>query len=238
MLAACHQDLDEVDGIFDTPAGPKVHCAVDLDGVADNSPESIAGALDRAVANNEIVNLYAHHPGETVALEVIENVISGAQQRGLHFVQYRDFANGTAQAPGIALSFDDTSIDAWLASMPLLAQYGAKVTYFVSRFRFITDAQVAELHQLADAGHDIEAHSVLHLRAPAYVEERGLDAYVTNEAQASIDDLTAAGFPIVAYAYPFGSRTDELDRALLERVKVLRSVAFPWTGGVESPCPR
>lgn len=238
MLAACHQDLDEVDGIFDTPTGPNVHCGVDLDGVADNSPSSISGALDRAVARNEIVNLYAHHPGETVALDVIENVIAGAQQRGLHFVQYRDFANGTAQAPGLALSFDDTSIDAWTQSQPLLAQYGAKVTYFVSRFRFVTPNEVDELHQLAANGHDIEAHSVLHLRAPAYVEEHGLDAYVENEFQASIDDLEAAGFPIVAFAYPFGSRTDELDDALLKRIPVLRSVAFPWSYSVESPCPR
>jgi hypothetical protein len=102
----------------------------------------------------------------------------------------------------------------------------------------MNDADVAGLHQLVDAGNDIEAHSILHLRAPEYVEDNGLSAYLNDEAQPSIDDLEAAGFPIVAYAYPFGSRTSELDDALLKRVSVIRSVAFPWSGGVSSPCPR
>jgi hypothetical protein len=237
-LAACHQDLDEVDGIFDDGSGQKVHCAVNLDGEADNSPDSINGALDRAADRNETVELYAHHPGVTVSLDVIERVLAGAQQRGLAFIQYRDFAAGTAHGPGLALSFDDTSIDDWVATLPLFAQYGAKVTFFVSRFKFITDAQRGELHTLAAAGHDIEAHSVLHLRAPEYVEANGLSAYLDDEAQPSIDALVTEGFPIVAYAYPFGSRTGELDRGLLDRVSVLRSVAFPWSGGVSSPCPR
>jgi hypothetical protein len=237
-LAACHHELADVDGIFDDGSGQKVHCAVDLDDDADNSTASIDGALDRAADRKETVELYAHHPGVTVSTGTIEHVLEGAVARGLTFVQYRDFAAGTASGPGLALSFDDTSIDAWIATQPLFAQYDAKVTFFVSRFKFITDAQRAELHALADAGHDIEAHSVLHLRAPEYVEDNGIAAYLDDEAQPSIDVLEAEGFDVVAFAYPFGSRTDELDRALLDRVTVLRSVAFPWSVGVDSPCPR
>ncbi len=238
-LAACHHELADVDGIFyDDGSGQKVHCAVNLDGSADNSPDSIDGALDRAADRGEVVELYAHHPGVTVGLDVLERVLAGAVSRGLAFIQYRDFAAGTAHGPGLALSFDDTSIQAWADTQPLFAQYGAKVTFFVSRFEFIDDVERAELHLLADDGHDIEAHSVLHLRAPEYVEENGLSAYLDNEAQPSIDLLTADGFDVVAYAYPFGSRTSELDHALLERVGVVRSVAFPWSGGVDSPCPR
>lgn len=165
-------------------------------------------------------------------------MLAGAVARGLAYVQYRDFAAGTAHGPGLALSFDDTSIQAWTDTQPLFAQYGAKVTFFVSRFDVITAGERAQLHALAAAGHDIEAHSILHLRAPQYVEENGLQAYLDNEAQPSIDLLRADGYDIVAYAYPFGARSSELDRALLERVRVLRAVAFPWSGGLESPCPR
>jgi peptidoglycan/xylan/chitin deacetylase (PgdA/CDA1 family) len=135
------------------------------------------------------------------------------------------------------LSFDDTSVDAWVSTLPLLAQYHARVTFFVSRYRELSDAQHAELHQLAAAGHDVEAHSVQHLRAPVYVEERGLAAYLADEAQPSIDALVGEGFDVTTYAYPFGDRTSELDRALLARVQLLRSVAFTYpidSGG----CPR
>ena len=184
------------------------------------------------------MELYAHHPGATVAVATLDHVLAGAVARGLTFVQYRDFAAGTAHGPGLALSFDDTSIQAWTDTQPLFAQYGAKVTFFVSRFPAISDDERRQLHALADAGHDIEAHSILHLRAPQYVEEHGLQAYLDDEAQPSIDLLRADGFDIVAYAYPFGARSAELDRSLLERVTVLRSVSFPWSVGVESPCPR
>ena len=237
-LTACHHELADVDGIFDDGSGQKVHCAVNLDGSADNSLGSVDGALDRAADRGEILELYAHHPGVTVSTTTIDHVLAGAASRGLAFVQYRDFANGTAHGPGLALSFDDTSITAWFDTMPLFAQYGAKVTFFVSRFEFISDAERAQLHALAAAGQDIEAHSVLHLRAPEYVEQNGLGAYLDKEAQPSIDLLAADGFDVVAYAYPFGSRTGQLDHAMLERVAVVRSVAFPWSDGVASPCPR
>lgn len=237
-LAGCHEDLSDVDGIFDDGSGQRVHCAVNLDDSADNPQDAIDRALDRAAQRGETVELYAHHPGVTVALDKLEHVLAGAVSRGLRFVQYRDFAAGTVTGPGIALSFDDTSIDAWVATLPLFEQYGAKITFFLSRFQSLDAVGLADLHTLAAAGHDIEAHSILHLRAPEYVEENGLKAYLDDEAQPSIDALTGEGFDIVAYAYPFGARTSELDHALLERVTVLRSVAFPWSGGVASPCPR
>jgi peptidoglycan/xylan/chitin deacetylase (PgdA/CDA1 family) len=215
----------------------RVHCAVNLDAEAMNSWSSIDAGLDRAARRGEIVELYAHHPGVTVRVETIEHVLVGATSRGLGFVTYADLARGTATFPGLALSFDDTSVDAWLQTEPLLAEYGARVTFFVSRYFALTDGQRAELHQLAAAGHAIEPHSVLHLRAPQYVEDHGLAAYLADEAQPSIDALVADGYPITTYAYPFGARTDETDGALLERVQLVRSVAFTFEGE-GGPCPR
>jgi hypothetical protein len=77
---------------------------------------------------------------------------------------------------------------------------------------------------------------VQHLRGPDYVEARGMSAYLSDEVDPSIDDLRAQGFDVAVYAYPFGARTSQTDRAILERVQVLRSVVFTWSEA-SSPCP-
>jgi peptidoglycan/xylan/chitin deacetylase (PgdA/CDA1 family) len=238
LAAGCQRSIADTDGAF---TGPRdhvlVHCAVNVDAEALNDDASIDSGLDRAARRGEIVELYAHHPGVTVSMATIEHVLAGAQQRGLAFVTYDDFARGTASFPGLALSFDDTSIDAWTATRPLFQQYGARVTFFVSRYFETTDNERAELHQLEADGHAIEPHSVLHLRAPMYVEQNGLAAYMADEFQPSLDLLVADGYAPTAYAYPFGARTDETDGALLAHMQVLRSVAFTFEGE-GGPCPR
>lgn len=236
-LAACQGDIADVDGAFYDGDGRAVHCAVNLDMSAGNDLASIDGALDRAAARNEVVELYAHKPGKHVSVETIEHVLDGARDRGLSFFTYADFAAGRGDGPGLALSFDDTAIAAWHDLRPMFDAHGAKVTFFITHYATLYPDEHALLHDLAVDGHDIEAHSVNHLRAPAYVEEHGLAAYVADEVVPSIDVLREEGFEIHAYAYPYGARTDELDRALLAHVPILRSVSFTY-GAVASPCPR
>ena len=235
-LAACQEDLASINGIFYNGDHRKVHCVVDLDSSANTSLSSIDSGLDRAAHRGELLELYAHHPGETVPLSKIEYVLAGAQQRGLSFVTYSDIVNDTYTAPGLVLSFDDTSVDAWVSTMPLFAQYGARITFFVSRYKFLDDQSHAELHTLADAGHDIQPHSVTHQHGPEYVAANGMDAYLADEIDPSIAALVAEGFNVTTFAYPFGARTDETDQALLTRVQLLRSVSFTYEG-VASPCP-
>jgi hypothetical protein len=235
-LAGCQQDLSSIDGIFYNGDHRKVHCVVNLDSDANTSYSSIDSGLDRAADRKELIELYAHHPGETVPISKIEYVLAGAKQRGLSFVTYSDIVNDTYTAPGLVLSFDDTSIDAWVQTMPLFAQYDARITFFVSRYRFLSDESHQQLHTLADAGHDIEPHSVTHQRGPEYVAANGMDAYLADEIDPSIQALVDEGFDVTTFAYPFGARTDETDDALLGRVKLLRSVSFTYEG-VDSPCP-
>jgi peptidoglycan/xylan/chitin deacetylase (PgdA/CDA1 family) len=236
MLAGCQQDIASMDSVFYAGGSRPVHCAVNLDSKARNDDASIDGGLDRALQRNEVVELYAHHPGVTVPVSKIEHVLAGAQERGLAFVTYGDFARGTWTAPGIALSLDDSSVDAWYALRDLFAQYNARVTFFVTRYSILQDSEKAELAELAADGHELQAHTAKHLRAPEYVDDHGLDAYMAEEAQPSIDVLRGDGYDVQAFAYPFGARTDELDTALLGRVPVLRSVAFSVEGAVD-PCP-
>ena len=213
-----------------------MHCAVNLDASAHNSVASIDAALDRAASRGEVVELYAHHPGVSLSLAVLEHVLAGARDRGLAFVTYRDFAQSGGLGPGLALSFDDTSVDAWYATRPLFAQYGARLTFFVSQYAGFSDEGRAELQTLAADGHDVEPHTVHHLNGPQYVEDHGLAAYLRDEVQPSIDLLEADGFVASAFAYPFGARTRETDDGIRKRLPILRSVEFSYEG-VVSPCP-
>jgi hypothetical protein len=200
--------------------------------------------LERSNARVRVYSAYvaaqvaALRIGETrAAIEIAQRVLAAAQQRGLTFYTYADLARGIATAgAGVLISMDDAWVDDWVEGIPLYAQYGARLTFFVSYFPQSSDADRAGLHALAAAGHAIEAHSVKHLRAPLYVEQKGLDAYLTDEALPSIELLRAEGFDVTSYAYPYGARTGELDRALLRHVDLLRSVTFTWSGPAD-PCP-
>ncbi|HEU4730316.1 MAG TPA: polysaccharide deacetylase family protein [Kofleriaceae bacterium] len=237
LTASCQRDIAELDGVFYDGDHRLVHCGVNLDSEANNDLASVESGLDRARDRGEIVELYAHHPGVSVPVDKIEHVLAGAAERGLAFVTYSDFARGTDVSPGLALSFDDTFVDSWVALRPVFQQYHARVTFFVSRYRTLSDEAHAGLKLLAADGHDIAAHTVRHLRAPDYVEDHGIDAYLHDELDPSIQILRDDGFEVTAFAYPFGARTGELDHAIAKRVPVIRSVSFSYTG-VESPCPR
>jgi peptidoglycan/xylan/chitin deacetylase (PgdA/CDA1 family) len=223
--------------VFYNGDGRVVHCAVDLDSSAGNRLGSIDTALDRAAERGEVVELYAHRPGLSVPLATIEHVLAAATDRQLAFVTYAEFAAGGGTGPGLALSFDDSGVASWMQARPLFQQYGARVTFFVSRYAAMSEDEHALIRELANDGHDIEAHSVRHLRAPSYVEDHGLGAYLAHEALPSIEVLRDDGYPVVAYAYPFGARTDELDHALRKHVAILRSVSFAVEGATD-PCPR
>jgi hypothetical protein len=234
-LVGCREAVSDMDSIFYNGDGRKVHCAVNLDGKAGNN-DGIDDALDRARDRGEVIELYAHKPGVTVAVADIEHVLAGAQERGLAFFTYADFAHGRPVEAGLALSFDDSSVANWYALRPMFQQYGANATFFVTRYATLSEETRGMLRDLASDGHDMEAHGVAHRRAPTYVEDNGLGAYMKDEAIPSIDVMRADGYEITAYAYPYGSRTSEIDHELLRHVSVLRSVSFSIEGAVD-PCP-
>lgn len=230
--------LAEIDELFYDWDSRRVFCAANLDGSAGNDLDSVTSGLERAAERGEVISLYAHEPDRTVSIERIEEVLAEAARLGLDFVTYADLAAGGRPRAALSLSFDDAHVDAWFAMRELLAAYGARVSFFVTRYDRLSDGQRDELHQLAAAGHSIEAHGLRHLIAPEYVEEYGLAAYMNEEALPSIELLRADGFAPVAFAYPTGARTRELDRALLEHVQLVRSVTFTIESPlITDPCP-
>ncbi len=235
-LAACQHDTAATDNAFYDWDGRKLHCAIDLDTYARNDLASVEAGLDRAIDRGEVLELYAHDPGRTVTWKALEDVLAAIQARGLPTFTYADIATGAVTpSAGVLLSFDDASVDHWLDGADLYDRYGARLTFFIAYFDHLGDAQKAELHELAARGHAIEAHGIDHLRAPLYVEQKGLTAYLQEEALPSIRLLRDEGFPVTTFAYPYGSRTAAIDEALLRHVDLLRSVSFTWTGAWD-PC--
>ncbi|HVK82520.1 MAG TPA: polysaccharide deacetylase family protein [Kofleriaceae bacterium] len=237
LLAGCQDVISDIDSVYYDGDGRRVHCAVSIDDAANNSDASVIGALDRAVRLAQIVELYGHRPGDTVSLARLEMLLEQAHARGLPFYTYAQLARGEASGAGVALSLDDTSIAEWHATLPLFAHYDATVTFFISRYARMFESERAMLVDIAAAGHDLEAHSVNHLRGPDYVEQHGLQAYLEDEVLPSIAVMEQDGYPVSAFAYPFGARTSETDRAILAHVPIVRSVAFSLTTPVQDACP-
>lgn len=236
VQAACQNPVSDVDEVFYDWDDRRVFCAVGLDTVSRNSDQSIMDGLDRAAANGEVLMLFTHEPGRTVPLDRVEAVLSYARDLGLDFVTARDLAAGGPPRAGVALGFDDSAVASWYDMRPLLDRYGARVSFYVTRYHNLSSGAVDQLRELQGDGHSIEAHSRDHLHAPDYVEEHGLRAYMRDEALPSITALRSDGFDPVAYAYPFGARTSEIDRELLEHVDHVRSVTFA-ASFIADPCP-
>jgi len=223
-LAACSADFN--DELYFRWDDRRVQCSQVIDDrnfLVDM--HRLADRMDDAVAHGAVYNIYAHIPGQTIDLAMIDRLLAKAERRHLSFVTYRDMLDVSDPRPGLALSFDDDAVDAWLTMRDILKEHHARVTFFVTRYAAMTPEARAGVRQLADDGHDIEAHSVNHLNAPKYVADHGLDAYMKDEALPSIAVLEADGYPVTTFAYPFGARSAELDHALLEHVAMVRATA-------------
>lgn len=232
-----------MDEIFYDWTPRDVLCAANIDERGGNDLDTIYAGLARARDRGEVLQLYGHQPGDlaagaTVAVDKVEAILARADELGLQFFTSPELVADGAGTGGLALSFDDAHIDDWWWLRPTFQRYHARATFFISRYAQWDDRMKGELADLAADGHSIQAHSVGHLRAPEYVTEHGLDAYMADEALPSIDLLVADGYPITDYAYPFGARTGELDRALLAHVARLRSISFSLDNAVTvDPCP-
>ncbi|HEU4729145.1 MAG TPA: polysaccharide deacetylase family protein [Kofleriaceae bacterium] len=227
--ASCSHDMADFDDIYSRGNQHLVMCAESIDEKFHLPLEQITDAMERAQTDGSTLHLYTHSPGVTVPVSTIEAVLAGAVARGIPFATYSELSGGVV--PGsLALSFDDHGVDSWTAIRPLLASYHARVTFFVSGFLELSDAERAELRQLADDGHDIEYHSTHHLDAATYAADHGVDGYLADEIVPGLDAMQAAGYPIRVFAYPFGARNESLDDALAPYFTHLRAI--------RTTCPR
>ena len=186
--------------------------------------------IDIAVEQKWIVNVYAHSPGVTIQVATLDRALSMFADAGLRFVTYPDLDPDAEPYAGVAFQFDDDGIDTWTMVKPLLDRYAARITLFVTRFEELSAEQRTALHDLADAGHAVESHSVSHVEAARYAAELGAQAYLDDEVLPSLAALRADGFTPESFAYPYGSHTAETDELIAPHVRFLRTTP----GG----CPR
>jgi hypothetical protein len=213
LLGGCDATLAEYDDIYERGAPTYVECAMSIDDKSAVSYDEIGAALDRAQLDGTTLELYAHKPVITIEPSTIDIVLASVADRGMKFATYADLSDH--QVPGsLCLSFDDDDVDGWTSLRPIFLRYGARATFFVTRYPEMTDSEKAELRQLADDGHDIEYHGTHHVDAAAYSAANGIDAWLAYEITPGLAAMRADGWNPILFAYPHGARTDATDEAL------------------------
>jgi hypothetical protein len=226
-LAACGDNIHEGDHLspfFHWKDQTRVGAA-EIDTLDDSTDTPMLQMMPKPRHPDSVVMLYGHVPGQTVSFDLLENLLANAQADGLAFFTFADLAAGGDPRPGLCLSFDDDSVDAWFGLGDLFAKYGAKASFFVTRYDGLTPTQKDELHALAAAGNSIEAHGKNHIHGIDYVTAHGIEAYLDDEVIPSIEVLRADGFDPVAFAYPYGERTNEMDDAVTEHIQLVRGIS-------------
>ena len=224
-LAGCDVTLSEIDNIYSHGADHRVLCSISIDNKNTVSADAIAVGLDRATVDETVLHLYSHKPNGTIDESTLEQVVAGAADRNMNFVTYAELADGTA-TQGLALSFDDHDVVGWNALLPMFEIYGARVTFFVSAYTFITDDDRRLLRNLADAGHAIEYHSTGHQNAETFSAENGVEADITDDILPGLAAMRADGYNPRVFAYPFGARTAATDEGVLEHFPLVRASHF------------
>jgi peptidoglycan/xylan/chitin deacetylase (PgdA/CDA1 family) len=208
----------------------RILCSDAIDDYQGDAPWALVDdELGYAQSDSRVALFHAHRPGVTISIDGIERILSHADAEHLDYITYRELVPGPGRS-GLALAFDDNSIEEWLGIRDLLASHHARVTFFITRYAILTDDERAGIDLLASDGHDIQPHTVTHPHGLAYVHDYGLQAYVDDEAVPSMDVLRAAGYEPTAFAYPFGEHTDAMDQALIPYVDKLRVSpgSCPW----------
>ena len=136
----------------------------------------------------------------------------------------------TLPQPGVLLTFDDTHVAEWVAAMPLFEEYGAKATFFVTRFDQLSPGQIDGLHKLEAAGHTIGCHGLRHVKAAEFTAKHPMDDYLAVEITPALDAMAQAGFTPTSFAYPSSNNNAATDAALLKTFRHLRTGTAPKNG--------
>lgn len=131
-----------------------------------------------------------------------------------------------AYKAGVILSFDDAYVDEWYNADQALKKYGWKATFNVCRIDSIGAPQIKKLLEMQKEGHEIAGHGYHHYNAVKFVKANGIKAYMDQEINPMIDSMKRLSFKVTSFAYPYGERSDALDKALSTKFKIIRGRAF------------
>jgi peptidoglycan/xylan/chitin deacetylase (PgdA/CDA1 family) len=115
---------------------------------------------------------------------------------------------------GIAITFDDQTVDDWYAIRGMLQQYNAHATFFVSNFGTLDQGQINMLRTLQTDGNEIGFHGLYHTEAAPYLQSHTVQDYLDYEIIPGIALMRDAGLEPSDFAYPGGSDTPSATEAL------------------------
>jgi len=136
---------------------------------------------------------------------------------------------------GICLTFDDQSIYSWSNAAPLFEKYHAKATFFINSFQNLSSDEINKIRKLSESGHEIGCHSSNHIKADEFLVDNSLSDYLLKEVYPCLGAMISSGILPTAYCFPFSNSTPELDAALLNYFKILRSGAKPFEECLSNP---
>jgi hypothetical protein len=128
---------------------------------------------------------------------------------------------GNMNEAGIALTFDDCSVDNWYQYLSLLDSFHVKVTFYISNYHTLTPEQKEKLKEIQRHGHEIGYHTTNHYDLVDYMRFNGIDKTIQNEIYGDMSKMNRDGFYPTTFAYPYGAHNDYLDFRLK---KIFRSV--------------
>ena len=126
--------------------------------------------------------------------------------------------------PGIALTFDDRSIDNWVKYLPLLDSFGAKATFYISSYHMLSPQQKNQLREIKNHGHEIGYHTTFHNNLCEFMNRCGIDDLLELEIYQDLKKMNRDGYFPVSFAYPYGAHNLYLDNQLLSIFKSVRAL--------------
>ena len=136
--------------------------------------------------------------------------------------KFQPVENISAVGSGVAITFDDDFIDEWYHVHHILKEYNWRATFFVTNFHKLDSSKIEKLRILKEYGHEIGGHGLNHEYANRYVLNQGLTEYLESVIYPMKQIMAENGFYPTSFAYPFGSKNNKIDVALLNEFKVLR----------------
>ncbi|MBX7126619.1 MAG: polysaccharide deacetylase family protein [Cyclobacteriaceae bacterium] len=127
--------------------------------------------------------------------------------------------------PGICISMDDYTVNEWYALRPMLDEYDAHVTFYLSHVDSLNEDEWQKLKTLEGDGHEIGYHGAMHVNAEYDIKERSYRSWLDEEIDKGADVMRARGFSPVSFSYPYGATYWFTDWLLLKRFRHLRGVA-------------
>lgn len=228
LAGACKPSHDDFGAHFYSRPGDRVICSKGADRDHEWPMARLMASLEVAHDRGVVLQTNGHATGQWnkgIDIQEYGPAFDWAYANGVKTVTFRELASGYEGA-GWAFTVDDNEVDTWFGWREFLKQHHAHVTFFVTKWDAITPDQRAKLAQLVADGNDVEAHGKQHLDAKQTVAAHGFTAYYNDEVKPNVDDLTAAGYHPVAFAYPYGAHSRAIDQGMLEHFELVRT-----TGG-------